>query len=424
MTWHLNSIPTISGLLYLLFTGVACAAPVSDLSQGQTGVIEFESITPTNIYYFLKNKEQPQNAPKITITGELTLPPGVSGKVPAMILAHHCNGVTSSVTNLAAMFNGIGIATFIPNSLTPRNLTSVCTGSTLNNTAAIADNLFALKLLATHPNIDANRIGIVGQSYGGGAVYTTAFEEARKAVIDGPVKFAAHIGMYPTGCSSRYWSDNMTGAPILSLLGEKDDWTPAAPCMDFAQKMRARGAPTTTVVYPGALHAWDSGPYNSSSEWSSLEDCYYQYRMDTLQSMRYDNGQVFTSSADVTNYINACKQYGASQGSDAATKAKSYADITDFLVRVFNLTNVATSASQPDRIFNYLEDTYKTYLAPAGAASQTSGIYYYRHYPTTNSYIATDGSGTVYYLPAGTATPVVIPGTEASWLNTAGQAGY
>ncbi len=421
MTAIAHRIIAASALLYaaLAAAGIAQAAPVTDLSQGQTGVIEFDSITPTNIYTFVTK----QASPTVTLTATLTLPDGVSGKVPAMILAHHCGGITTSVTNLATMLNGIGIATFIPDSFKPRGYPSgVCTGSTLNNTAAIADNLYALKLLATHPNIDANRIGIIGQSYGGGAVYTTAFEEARKAVIDGSLKFAAHIGMYPTGCSSRYLSDNMTGAPMLLLLGGADTWTPAGPCMDFSLFIRARGTPTTTIVYPGALHAWDTpGQYTYNANWSHIENCYYQFRMDTSQNIQYDTGEVLAGSTAVNNYLSRCKQYGASQGPDAATKATSYADITAFLARVFKLSNVALPASQPDRIFNYLEAAYPSHLAPAGAASQTASGYYFRHYPTTNSYIATKGDGQVYYYaPSSTASPLPIGG-EASWLNTAGQ---
>ncbi|MBI5936451.1 MAG: dienelactone hydrolase family protein [Betaproteobacteria bacterium] len=422
MTEIARRIVAISALL--LATGSTVqAAPVSDLSLGQTGVIQFESLTPTSISEFVRK----QTTAKVTINGTLTLPDGAGGKVPAMIIAHHCNGITSSVTNLAAFLNNLGIATFVPESFESRGIIGgVCSGSTLNNTAAVADNLFALKLLATHPNIDASRIGIVGQSYGGTAVYTTAFEEARKAVIDGPLKFAAHIGMYPSGCSTRYWSDNVTGAPILSLLGELDDWTPPGPCMDFAEKLRARGAPTTTIVYPGALHAWVNPPnsYSQNDKWSSVGNCYWQYRMDTLISMNYKTGERFTSSEAVQNYLNSCRVYGASQGGNAAIKAKSDVDIADFLARVFKLTNVATSASQPDRIFNYLEDIYKTYLMPAGATSQTASGYYFRHYPTTNLYIATNGDGQVYYyLPGSTPKPTPL-GSEASLLNEAGLKGY
>ncbi len=48
-------------------------------------------------------------------------------------------------------------------------------------------------------------------------------------------------------------------APLLILIGEKDDWTPAAPCVKLAASTRATEHPAAiTVVYPGAHHAFDS----------------------------------------------------------------------------------------------------------------------------------------------------------------------
>jgi len=267
-----------------------------------------------------------------------------------MILAHHCGGITATVTNLAGMLNAEGIATFIPDSFTARGYPSgVCTGSNLNNSAAVADALYALKLLATHPRIDANRIGIIGQSYGGGAVLTTAFEEARQSIIHDPnLKFAAHIGLYPAGCNSRYWSANMTGAPLLLLLGGADDWTPADACVDFASLLNSLGTPTTTVVYPGALHAWDSkaGSYTFNQNWSSIRNCHYQFRLDTFESSRYDTGQILAGSTGATDYINSCRVYGASQGGDAATKSAAEQDIKTFLAQVFSSESVPAPVNQ------------------------------------------------------------------------------
>jgi dienelactone hydrolase len=47
-------------------------------------------------------------------------------------------------------------------------------------------------------------------------------------------------------------------APLLILIGEKDDWTPAAPCVELARSSRATQHPVDIVVYPGAHHSFDS----------------------------------------------------------------------------------------------------------------------------------------------------------------------
>jgi dienelactone hydrolase len=413
----------LSSLLFLLLAtgGTAQATPVTDLSQGQTGLIEFNSITPTGIYPLITKAA----APPITITGTLTFPAGVSGKVPAMILAHHCGGITQSVTDLAVMLNQLGIATFVPDSFTPRGYPSgICTNtSVVSHAATTADILNALKLLATHPNIDSARIGIIGQSFGGLAVYDTAFEEVRKSIITNSLKFAAHIGLYPAGCTTRNWSANMTKAPMLMLLGGADDWTPAAECADFDKLLRAQGTPVTTIVYPGALHAWDSpAAVNYDANRSSVANCRFQFRFDTLQSSRYDTGEILSGAA-VTDYTTACRTKGATQGRDDAAKAAATTDIANFLANTFKLTGVATSASQPDRIFNYAEVTYPALFAPAGTASQTAAGYYFRYYAQTNSYLGTNG-GKLYYYAPDKSSSIVPVGDEAPFLNQASEAGY
>lgn len=65
--------------------------------------------------------------------------------------------------------------------------------------------------------------------------------------------------------------------------------------------------------------------------------------------------------------------------------------------------SLSTNMTDSDRVFNYLEAVYPEYIAPAntlapiGPISAVFSTYYYRYYPTTNSYIATS-NGTVYYM--------------------------
>ena len=76
--------------------------------------------------------------------------------------------------------------------------------------------------------------------------------------------FAAAVALYP-GCRTTLgaWRADGTGiyrpvAPLLILIGEKDDWTPAAPCVKLAASTRATEHPAAITVYPGAHHAFDS----------------------------------------------------------------------------------------------------------------------------------------------------------------------
>jgi len=412
----------MSKLVVAVLIGVGCvststlSAPLSDLSQGQTGRIEYTSITPKNHYDLSHNAP----SPNVTVYGTLTLPAGTTGKVPAMVVAHHCDGITDSVTNLAAMLNSIGIATFVPDSFTPRGLSSVCSIS-YDAAPAVADNLYALKLLATHPRIDPNRIGIVGQSFGGFSVFNSAIDEVRKGVISDSLKFSAHVAMYP-GCGFRYWSANMTGAPIMILMGALDDATPG--CTSYGVLLRSLGPQVTSIIYPDAYHAWDNPtPPTYKSNATNPDNCHFDQRVDQWIASRWDTGEVFNDQTTKYNYTTSClTNAGYWVGNNSAAKQASDTDIAIFLAKTFKMGNVVLPASQPDRIFNYLQDTYPQYLAPAGAASQTASGYYYRYYSNTSSYIATNGSGKVYYLSNGIG--LIEIGAEAAWLNTSSQSGY
>ena len=45
---------------------------------------------------------------------------------------------------------------------------------------------------------------------------------------------------------------------LLVLIGESDDWTPAAPCEALADAVRGRGGPMEIVTYPGTYHDFDN----------------------------------------------------------------------------------------------------------------------------------------------------------------------
>jgi len=88
------------------------------------------------------------------------------------------------------------------------------------------------------------------------------------------------------------------------------------------------------------------------------------------------------------------------------------------------------SISDADRIFNHLEATYPQYLSPAKAASATTPmyvytppVYYYRHYPDTNAYIATS-CGMVYYLGPASGNSILLLGTQADFLGAATKSGF
>ena len=88
-----------------------------------------------------------------------------------------------------------------------------------------------------------------------------------------------------------------------------------------------------------------------------------------------------------------------------------------------------TPESDSDRLFSYLEAFYSQYLAPANplgsgqAVSATFESYYYRYYPTTQSYVGI-ANGEVYYLGPASGNQIISIGAFSTWLDQAFAAGY
>ena len=141
-----------------------------------------------------------------------------------------------------------------------------------------ADAYAAVGYLRTLDFIDGKRIGVMGGSHGGTTTLVAMVEPAGPGaplVREKRNGFAAGIALYPD-CGNRYgaWVPSRRSgnvgpvsgysgvyrpiAPLLILSGEKDDWTPAAPCQALADRAREAGYPVSLKVYPGAHHSFDS----------------------------------------------------------------------------------------------------------------------------------------------------------------------
>ncbi len=208
------------------------------------------------------------------------LKPEGDGPFPAIVMLHDCSGLgprsSGAPGRWSALLAGQGYVVIIPDSFTPRGFPQgVCTApfgpqtNTVNPVPRAADALATLAFLRTLPYIDGKRIGVMGGSHGG-----TTTLAANIFNTGQPNGFAAAIAFYP-GCGGRLGEWNVdrhpapgpvTGyigtyrpaAPLLILIGEKDDWTPAADCKVMAERAQAAGYPVTIKIYPGAYHAFDN----------------------------------------------------------------------------------------------------------------------------------------------------------------------
>ena len=234
---------SLAGLIAALLGGCA-AAPIAGLA------------IPTT---------RPGGLPE-KIPATLEHPDGL-GPFPSVVIMHDCSGLGPASSGApgrwARQLVDRGFAVLMPDSFSTRGHPSgVCVDASpsrddVSPARRMHDALAALAYLRTLDLVDGKRVGLMGGSHGGSTTLATM------ATREG-AGFAAAIALYPSCAPSRRtWGPDASGvyraaAPLLILIGERDDWTPAPPCVKLVEAARQAGQPVGIKVYPGAHHSFDS----------------------------------------------------------------------------------------------------------------------------------------------------------------------
>jgi dienelactone hydrolase len=201
--------------------------------------------------------------------------PEGAGPFPAVVMLHDCSGLgphsSGSPRRWAQLLVEAGYVVLIPDSFSTRGFPAgVCTDPSPERAEVsprhrVRDAYEALRYARSLPYVDARHVGVMGGSHGGSTTLATIVAPQESYVSAENPGFAAAVALYP-GCGPRYgdWSEKTGGtyrplAPLTILIGENDDWTPAAPCERMAWGAQGAGYPVTIKVYPGARHGFDSG---------------------------------------------------------------------------------------------------------------------------------------------------------------------
>jgi dienelactone hydrolase len=248
-----------SGLCILIATiAYGTAVGHCEPSQAGTNQLSFQSSTYSDFRQLLTREAATGT---VTVRANLRFPEEAKDRYPAAIIVHTIAGYREANEGYAAAeLRKSGFATLTYDSFAARGTTGFAmSGSPGYLPAGVADAYAALRLLTGEPRIDADRIAIVGFSFGGEVAHLAAFEQIRSALNPGPGRFAAHVAFYPAGnFGAMAERGAYTGSPVLMLLGEKDDNLPVAKIESYLAYTRAAGnpAPVEAVTYPGAYHAW------------------------------------------------------------------------------------------------------------------------------------------------------------------------
>ena len=246
-------------MLCVLVATIAYGTATGHCQAAQAGLtaVTFQSSTYSDMRQLLAR--EPTGA--VTVKADLGFPEQARDRYPAVIVVHTIAGYRDINEGYAAAeLRKAGFATLTYDSFAARGTT----GEALQKSAGylpvgVADAYAALRLLAAEPRIDAGHIAIIGFSYGAEIAHLAAFELLRSALNPASGRFAAHVAFYPGGNFGVLAEANAyTGAPVLLLLGGKDDNLPVAKIENYLAYARAAGAPAPieTVIYPGAYHAW------------------------------------------------------------------------------------------------------------------------------------------------------------------------
>lgn len=337
-------------LISIVGSALACAAFAGDV-HAQSVVTSFDSGPPNGKYAFASwtPKTMPEllkgntSGETVNIVGHLFLPEG-TGKVPAVVLVHGSGGVYSAELDFwPRQFNAAGIAVFTLDLFAPRGVQSTADDQSLVPFAAdTADAFAALKLLATHPRIDAKRIAIMGFSRGGIATVRTAVEKiaASQKLPDG-LRYAAFIPTYAGACANLFRLVVKPGvfskAPMLFIHGDADDYTPIAPCQDYADKIGKAGTPVEFLVLEGAHHKFDSDDtkqYYVRAAQRTKADCPLETDIDTLYVYDRFTGTRLQGEAFAAAQA-SCRALGASVEGNAKARDKAAQAAVAFLKKAF-----------------------------------------------------------------------------------------
>jgi dienelactone hydrolase len=214
----------------------------------------------------------------LTIKGKLSLPASARAtcsnhKVPAVLILHGSTGVDSRGDFYEEALNAAGIVTLQIDMWEARGVTGLLDRPRLP-IFTYPDAFSALAFLSAQPNVDADRIGVLGFSWGGVISLATS-EQLYAGLFGAGRKFAAHVANYPvcygannaalfapfglTPAQAGTQYLHLTGAPVLIQIGSNDDYdNGTAHCVALANSVNPSNNNIVQVAqYPGAYHAWD-----------------------------------------------------------------------------------------------------------------------------------------------------------------------
>jgi dienelactone hydrolase len=257
--------------------------------KGEGTKIEFPSMPTMTIKDFLEGKIPEK---EITIWGTLKFPANAPDKnVPVIVILHGMGGISVWDEHWRDIFNSMGLATFnVDSNWARRNCKkdnkfkkAIPWCAAINRGMnRIIDGYGALKLLSKHPRIDPKRIGCMGFSLGARGCLYLNVKRFQKMWGTPGLDYAASVPMYPP-CNVKFNEDDeITDTPIRIHVGELDTYFPFDSCVDYVERIRAKGKDVEVKVYQNTHHSFDTNPKSI-----------FQGKTKNVFKVRYNDGRCY-----------------------------------------------------------------------------------------------------------------------------------
>ena len=295
-------------------------------NEGET--ITFTSANPFGFNDVLSalDQQEPQE-----VYGVLKMPDQMGNKkVPLVIGVAGSLGWMDHHFEYLQIYREMGIATFEVKSFASRGIESTV-GSQVEVTMAamMLDVYRAFEILAKDSRIDRDKVAITGWSLAGGVTLFSGWLPAKNA-MNSDLKFAAHLAIYPP-CFIVPENLEFTDAPMHILIGEMDNWTPAAACEDLVPDMIGNGTNIGITVYEDSHHSFDSStPPRVDEAGYSFTDCRLKMRADGVVVMNFMDIPMTNPTLQKIG-LAFCADRGPTHGGNPESRKAAFVFAKDFM---------------------------------------------------------------------------------------------
>lgn len=237
----------------LTLAAPAVAQPYPADNAARLEAVPIQSLTLTDQQFLLGDRFGARAA----IAGVLRVAPG-EGPRPVVVLVSGSSGFGANTEYWSRQFTEMGVSTFFLDPLSGRGIVSTAADQSQNEILNTVLDLYqALDVLADHPNVDPERVAVMGFSRGGIVALYSAMSRFQDTWNTSGVEIAAYIPVYP-GCYIEYIDDtDLRDSPVRIFHGTADDVVPIDQCRSYVDRLIAAGEDVVLTEFPGAHHAYD-----------------------------------------------------------------------------------------------------------------------------------------------------------------------